>query len=124
MRMEGSFVEGIHLFNSQKYFEAHEELEDLWLKAEGDRKSFLHGLIQVAAAFHHQRRNNPDGFGSLLEKGCAKLQKFGEEAEGVDLADLRTQLQRWEKHLHQPPTQAVPAPPPPRIKLINELPWG
>ena len=33
--MEHGILEGIHLFNAQKFFEAHEALETVWLKAAG-----------------------------------------------------------------------------------------
>ena len=87
---DGTRHRGIHLFNTRKFFEAHEALEAVWLKAKGDRKTFLHGLIQVAAAFHHHTHGNRAGFRSLLEKGCTKLERLGAETEGVDLAGLIT----------------------------------
>jgi len=101
--MKQKVVEGLHLFNTQKFFEAHEALEEVWLKAEGDEKIFLHGLIQVAAAFHHHSRGNPAGFRSLLEKGMRKLNRFGDEMEGVNLAALRQQVQPWRDHLARAP---------------------
>jgi len=113
--MEQEYLEGIRLFNAQRYFEAHEALEAVWLKATGDRKAFLHGLIQVAAAFHHYTRGNGAGFCSLLEKGCAKLEPFGAEFENVDTAALLHQLQQWRDHLEKP---SLPPPPLPRIDLI------
>lgn len=114
--MEHDFLEGIRLFNTQHYFEAHEALEAVWLKATGDRKVFLHGLIQVAAAFHHYTRGNRAGFRSLLEKGCAKLEPFGAEFENVDLAALMRQLRQWRDHLHKTSLPSAP----PLIKLISE----
>ena len=75
-------VEGIHLFNTRNFFEAHEAFETVWLTAKGHRKTLVQGLIQVAAAFHHYTHRNPAGFCSLLEKGCTKLERFGAEAEG------------------------------------------
>jgi predicted metal-dependent hydrolase len=122
MTMEDSFAEGIHLFNAQKFFEAHETLEIVWLKAAGDHRTFLQGLIQVAAAFHHHTRHNPSGFRSLLEKGCAKLEKFDEEFEPVDLAGLMLQLQPWRENLRQPSGNELPVPPLPRIRLIHSPP--
>jgi predicted metal-dependent hydrolase len=119
VEMEGGLVKGINLFNTQRYFEAHEALEALWLKASGDRKTFLHGLIQVAAAFHHHARNNPAGFRSLLEKGCAKLDEFGAEFQGVDLAGLMLQLRPWREHIRRSSHRAAPTPPLPQIKLIS-----
>jgi len=116
--MEQGILEGIRLFNARRYFEAHEALEAVWLKATGDRKTFLHGLIQVAAAFHHQARGNATGFRSLLAKGCSKLMPFGAEFEGVDLASLRRQLQSWQEH----PSSLPERPAPPQIRFITEPP--
>ena len=103
--------EGIHLFNTRKFFEAHEALEAIWLKAHGDEKILLHGLIQVAAAFHHYTRHNPAGFRSLLEKGCKKLDRFGDEKKGIDLAGLRKQLQPWREFLDSAHTHRAQTPP-------------
>ncbi|HMD85687.1 MAG TPA: DUF309 domain-containing protein [Terriglobia bacterium] len=35
--MEEGIAEGVRLFNTQKFFEAHEALEAVWLKARGAR---------------------------------------------------------------------------------------
>ena len=108
--------EGIRLFNTQKYFEAHEALEAVWLKAEGEEKAFLHGLIQVAAAFHHYTRGNPAGFRSLLEKSWRKLERFGDVRDGLNLAGLRKQLQPWRNFLRSNQGSDFVSPPPlPRI---------
>lgn len=97
--MKVKIAEGVRLFNSQKFFEAHEALEEVWLKAEGKEKIFLHGLIQVAAAFHHHSRGNPAGFRSLLEKGLDKLNEFDEGMEGIDLSRLLKEIQPWRDDL-------------------------
>jgi predicted metal-dependent hydrolase len=120
MMMEPGIVEGIRLFNERKFFEAHEALEAVWLKATGHRKTFLHGLIQVAAAFHHHTRRNPAGFRALLEKGCTKLERFGEEAEGLNLAGLMVELRSWREHLNRSSCQPLLVPPLPRIRLATE----
>ncbi len=83
------------MFNSQHFFEAHEALEALWLKEQGDEKQLLHGLIQVAAAFHHYQRGNCEGFRSLLDKGTRKLAQFSGTRQELDLADFLIQLQPW-----------------------------
>jgi uncharacterized protein len=114
--MKAKIDEGIHLFNSQKYFETHEVLEEVWLKTDGEKKIFLHGLIQVAAAFHHHTKGNLVGFRSLLEKGLKKLENFADDEEGIDLAGLRTQLQPWRSHaIHA--TGDSKHPPLPRIEM-------
>jgi uncharacterized protein len=115
--VEKGVAEGIHLFNSGNFFEAHEALEAVWLKAEGDRKSLLHGLIQVAAAFHHYTRHNPAGLQSLLEKGCQKLGGPSFEAEPIDVAGFLLQLQPWRERLDPALPPLIPAPPLPKIKI-------
>ena len=115
--MHPALAEGIDLFNARKFFEAHEALEAVWLKARGEEKILLHGLIQVAAAFHHHARDNRAGFRSLLEKGANKLERFGEIENGLNLADLRRQLHRWRDFVNDPQSHGSrPAPPLPRIR--------
>src|SRR5437016_6398510 len=90
--MHPGIEEGIRLFNAQRFFDAHEALEAVWLKATGDEKVFLHGLIQIAAAFHHHTRRNQAGFRSLLEKGLAKLARVSGLETEIDLEGLRRRL--------------------------------
>ncbi len=99
--MADAFLDGIQLFNSRKFFECHEALEALWLKASGDEKVFLQGIIQVAAAFHHFSRGNHAGAQSLLREGRNKLERFGNERRGLDLAHLLEQLDLWQAFLQR-----------------------
>jgi len=115
--MEDGIAEGVRLFNTQKFFEAHEALEVVWLKAQGARKTVLQGVIQVAAAFFHRTRRNHAGFRSLLEKGCTKLERFEVEIDGLDLVDLLEQLRPWREGWHRTGTQAsYEGPPLPHIR--------
>ena len=93
--MDPALQEGIRLFNAREFFEAHEALEALWLKSSGDEKIFLHGLIQVAAAFHHFTCGNLAGFRSLLEKGSTKLEKCSDGCHGIRPVGFLTQLLPW-----------------------------
>jgi hypothetical protein len=43
-------------FNACEYYEAHEILEGLWLRTTGHDRDFFKGLIQVAGAFVHLRK--------------------------------------------------------------------
>ena len=112
MFVDARIAEGIQLFNSRKFFEAHEALEAVWLNAAGDEKIFLHGLIQVAAAFHHHARGNASGFRSLLEKGFRKLDACGESHGGINLASLRDQLRPWRALLDRVSDSSPNASPP------------
>lgn len=105
--------EGFRLFNNRKFFEAHEALEAVWLKARDEERLLLHGLIQVAAAFHHHARHNRAGFCSLLTKGLRKLERCRATDYGIDLDVLRSDLERWRIYLGGDPD--LPAPPLPHI---------
>ena len=47
---------GLTHFNSRRFFEAHEIWEEIWLVEAEPEKTFLQGLIQLAAAYHHYER--------------------------------------------------------------------
>ena len=84
---------GLNLFNREMYFECHEALEEAWLQASGEQKTFLQGLIQIAVALHHLRRNNLTGASRLLAAGMEKLSTFAPRHEGVELRPLLDALE-------------------------------
>jgi len=43
-------------FNTQRYYEAHDVLEQLWLRTHGAERHFFQGLIQLAGAFVHLQK--------------------------------------------------------------------
>jgi uncharacterized protein len=45
-----------HCWNQQRYYEAHDVLEQLWLNAESPEADFFKGLIQAAGAFVHLQK--------------------------------------------------------------------
>ena len=62
------------MFNCQKYFEAHEVLEHIWLKdRNGPDGAFHKGLIQLAGAFVHVQKNRPRPAVSLFKLALANL---------------------------------------------------
>ncbi|HEY2047325.1 MAG TPA: DUF309 domain-containing protein [Candidatus Udaeobacter sp.] len=46
-----------HCWNEQQYYEAHDVLEQLWLKSESPDADFFKGLIQAAGAFVHLQKH-------------------------------------------------------------------
>jgi uncharacterized protein len=93
------FERGVAHFNASEFFEAHEVWEQLWLKAAEPEKTFLQGIIQIAAAFHHYQRGNSRGAKSLLAAGVAKLEQFPPTNRGIDLARLRDEASLWAESL-------------------------
>lgn len=88
--MESSehFLKGIAFFNEEKFYEAHEEWEQIWLKEKGPDRLFLQGLIQLAGAFHHRQKGRRKPAETALGKAILKLQKYPGKHWGVNLTLL------------------------------------
>ena len=97
MNDDEKFRRGVADFNAGRFFEAHEVWEELWLAAPEPEKTFLQGLIQIAAAFHHHGRGNARGRQSLLAAGIAKLAECPDEFRGMAIAKLRREVEDWQK---------------------------
>lgn len=85
------FAEGVRLYNSGEFYEAHEQWEILWLAEERDEpRLFLQGLIQLTSAFHKLfGQRHPEGAYRLLERALTKLDAYPESYLGVALGSLR-----------------------------------
>src|SRR5688572_10452590 len=70
------FIEGVTHFNAERFWEAHESWEQIWLAAETDVEQFLQGLIQIAAAYHHVKRGTYSGAIRLFDAGLRRLSGF------------------------------------------------
>ncbi|TAM91241.1 DUF309 domain-containing protein [bacterium] len=94
------------LWNGERYFEAHEVLEDRWRRTgdPGER-----ALIQCAAALLHLQRGNTGGAAKLLRAAAPPLRAFAAR-EGALLA-----LAAWV-------TAASAASTPDAALLLNERP--
>ena len=89
------FHHGIELFNSGKFFEAHEVLEDVWRELRGPEKDFLQAVIQVAVGLHHYSTGNIVGARSLLVRSGRKLADYPSAYCGIALDDLRRSVEEW-----------------------------
>ena len=92
---EAAISHGIELFNSRKFFDAHEAWEAVWLKAREPDKKFLQGLIQISAAFHHHSRGNRAGMESLLRAGLIKIEHAPANHRGMDFHAIRAAAREW-----------------------------
>ena len=96
----GALAEGLRLYDAGEFFAAHEAWESLWLWAQEPDKTFLQGLIQVAAAFHHLQRNNPLGTALLLQAALHRLERYPACFGGVSVSmlcsDIRERLRTLE----------------------------
>ena len=111
----GDLHEGLRCFHSGAFFDAHEHWESVWLAAQEPEKTFLQGLIQVAAAFHHFQRGNYSGTISLLRSALRRLDAYPEAFAGVAVAPLRATIRLWLGALETP--SRSPLPPLPRLRI-------
>ena len=109
--MAGQFHEGkldphyagyFELFNGQKYFEAHDVLEHIWLAdKQGPNGAFYKGLIQLAGAFVHLQRNRPQPAASLFKLALANLEKYPAAHEHLNLHATSELIRKWLAGLEQ-----------------------
>ena len=85
--------DGINFFNAGRYFEAHENWEDLWRLAGGPLRLFYQGLVQAAVGLHHLSQGNLNGATAQLQKSLSKLEQYPDRFCQIDnqklIADLK-----------------------------------
>ena len=81
--------EGVQLFNSGRYWDAHEAWEHAWMPdRKGPDAGFYKGLIQVAAGCLHYSRRNRRGAMNKWRSGAGYLRPYMPAHLGVHLAPL------------------------------------
>ena len=85
---QGALAEGLRQYDAGEFFTAHEAWENAWLEAREPDKTFLQGLIQVTAAYHHLQRNNPLGAGRLLQAALRRLEPYPPGFGGISVTVL------------------------------------
>ncbi|MGE5595991.1 MAG: DUF309 domain-containing protein [Hyphomicrobiales bacterium] len=85
----GNFRQAVHEFNTHRFFECHESLEEVWQQEQGEVRDLYKGLIQVAAAWVHVRRNNEFGVRRLLTTALGYLAPYRPEgAMGFNVEEI------------------------------------
>jgi hypothetical protein len=95
-----------HCWNEKRYYEAHDVLEQLWLKTKSADADYFKGLIQAAGAFvhlqkrfeyplhaKHSKRLSPAV--RLFRLADKNLSRFAPRHHGLDVAALCQLLRTW-----------------------------
>jgi predicted metal-dependent hydrolase len=95
-----------HCWNEKRYYEAHDVLEQLWLKTKSADADYFKGLIQAAGAFvhlqkrfeyplhaKHSKRLSPAV--RLFRLAERNLSRFAPRHHGLDVAALCQLLHTW-----------------------------
>jgi predicted metal-dependent hydrolase len=92
-------------WNEQRYYEAHDVLEQLWLNTDTDDDHFFKGLIQAAGAFVHLQKNFEHPTHAkhsrrlppavrLFRSAERNLSVFAPKHHGLDVAEVCDLLRR------------------------------
>jgi predicted metal-dependent hydrolase len=92
---QGALAEGLRLYTAGEFFAAHEAWESVWLPAQEPEKTFLQGLIQVTAAFHHWHRENRLGTSRLLHAALGRLDRYPACFAGISVDLLCDDIRVW-----------------------------
>ena len=109
--------EGIDLFNQERFWEAHEVLEEIWHPATGVDRDTIQGLILTAAALVHYQKDEKSVCVSILGRANEKLDAL-DLFKGLDIGSLRVSIEQilkdnmpmllriqWVRTKTPPPTQ-------------------
>ncbi|MFB6119134.1 DUF309 domain-containing protein [Halosegnis sp.] len=88
--LEARLTAGMAVFNAGHYHAAHDAWEPPYREATGERRDFLQGLIQYAAAVHHVETDNREGAQGLAESALAYLDDV--DPRGLALEPVRAWL--------------------------------
>lgn len=107
------------LFNQQKFYEAHDVLEHIWLKDKhGTNGNFYKGLIQLAGAFVHLQKNRPAPASALFRLARTNLEKYPVQHEWLDIAAVLKLIDEWLKRLDEAGNNPLPDDHGPTINLL------
>ena len=97
------FAKGVREFNSWRFYDCHETLEDVWLECggkaiSGDERDeladFYQGVIKAAAGMHHVLRGNHGGALKVLGDVPRLLEAYRPRTLGLDVDRLLADLER------------------------------
>ena len=83
-----ALAKAVREFNSWRFYDCHETLEDVWRAEAGDLVDFYQGIIKVAAGFHHLLRGNHKGAVNLLGPALALLAPYRPSCLGLNVQRL------------------------------------
>ncbi len=97
------FAKGVREFNSWRFYDCHETLEDVWLESGGkaigggerdELADFYQGVIKAAAGMHHVLRGNHGGAMKVLGDVPRLLEAYRPRTLGLDVDRLLADVER------------------------------
>ncbi len=96
---EDNFLNALNLFNTQKWYEAHDAFEDIWNTLDGDERQIIQGILQVSVSQFHLSKGNLNGATILLGEGLGRIKNRTNINLGIDLESFCKSLEDLLKKL-------------------------
>jgi predicted metal-dependent hydrolase len=101
-QLDAHYLGYFECFNRQLYFEAHDVLEELWLaQRQGPNYAFYKGLIQLAGAFVHLKKNRLRPAAALFKLADANLEKYPASHEQLRVDKVCALIHDWQHRLEK-----------------------
>jgi predicted metal-dependent hydrolase len=91
-RLRRLLVAAAREFNTGRYFEAHEVIEEGLDDVPDDLWDLCIGLIQIAVGYHKTTQGSWPGAMKMLGLGLEKIEPFAADAGGINLEGLRKRV--------------------------------
>ena len=105
------FKEAIDLFNSGKWYPAHDVFEELWHETNYPERITIQGFLQISVAQLHLEKGNTNGAAILYGEALGRIEKTVIPNFGLDLEKLCQCVKERLKLLHRncnPDIHSVP----------------
>jgi hypothetical protein len=89
--LDEPLLQSLVIWNNGLFFEFHEHLEGLWMKATGDERQALKGMIKAAGVYAHHEYNHQPAVKSLSAKSYDLLRQYSDCLEFVENLEVLTQ---------------------------------
>ena len=98
-RFKDSLLIALNLFNSHKWYEAHDAFEEIWNSVDGDERQVIQGILQVSVSQFHLSKGNLNGATILLGEGLGRIKYRTNINLGIDLESFCRSLEELLKKL-------------------------
>ncbi len=101
-RPDDHYLAYFDCFNRERFYQAHEVLEKLWLvERGGPNGAFYKGLIQLAGAFVHLQKHRPRPAAALLQLSRDNLRNFSPFHLNLNVAGVCRLIEDWLQRLEE-----------------------
>jgi len=94
--LDPQVIEGLELYNTRRFFECHEVLENVWRAEKSPIRELYRGILQVAVGYYHIQRGNYIGARKMFKRCRRWLDPFPDICQGINLAGLRCDFEAVE----------------------------